>query len=261
MGRTVPSCSATGWELRATPAHHTIPPWRRRLRWMAVRPSRPAARSLRVRTRPARHHEAAAGADRAGHSSDVSLEPTRDDERTTDAVSPPARVSRERADGEWMQSRFGRRDRRGQSQVTVRFGGSLGLRYALTCVQVTPGTQVIFSGQFDERPLVGGEVPPRGTMPDPSSPLGLRRAATPRRRSRCRQRGRSLRQHLRPQHPRPRRHEGCGVRGALKAVLIGGCSPGRVRPAGVPGPVALRGHASACEPTPRHGGRRAADRL
>ena len=70
-----------------------------------------------------------------------------------------------------MQSRFGRRDGRGQSQVTVRFGGTLGLRYAPTCVQVTPGTQVIFSGQFDEHPLVGGEVPPRGTMLDPSSPL------------------------------------------------------------------------------------------
>jgi plastocyanin len=63
-------------------------------------------------------------------------------------------------------------DMRGQTQVTVRFGGALGFRYDPACFRVSPGTQVMFSGEFDQHPLVGGEVSMGMKLPDPSSPIG-----------------------------------------------------------------------------------------
>ena len=62
-------------------------------------------------------------------------------------------------------------DLRGRPQVTVHFGGALGLRYQPACFQVSPGTQVTFSGEFDQHPLVGGAISGGGKMPDPSSPF------------------------------------------------------------------------------------------
>jgi plastocyanin len=63
-------------------------------------------------------------------------------------------------------------DMRGQMQVTVRFGGALGFSYDPACFMVSPGTQVTFSGEFDQHPLVGGEVSGGMKVPDPSSPFG-----------------------------------------------------------------------------------------
>jgi plastocyanin len=63
-------------------------------------------------------------------------------------------------------------DMRGQMQVTVRFGGALGFSYDPACFRVSPGTQVTFSGEFDQHPLVGGEVSGGMKVPDPSSPFG-----------------------------------------------------------------------------------------
>jgi plastocyanin len=63
-------------------------------------------------------------------------------------------------------------DMRGQMGVTVRFGGALGFRYEPACLRVSPGTEVTFGGEFDEHPLVGGQVSGSTKAPDPSSPLG-----------------------------------------------------------------------------------------
>ena len=63
-------------------------------------------------------------------------------------------------------------DMRGQMRVTVRFGGALGFRYDPACFRVSPGTQVMFGGEFDQHPLVGGEVAMGMKVPDPSSPIG-----------------------------------------------------------------------------------------
>src|SRR5262245_66645423 len=63
-------------------------------------------------------------------------------------------------------------DMRGRAQVTVRFGGALGFAYQPDCLRVSPGTQVTFSGEFDEHPLVGGTVSAGAKMPDPTSPFG-----------------------------------------------------------------------------------------
>jgi len=62
-------------------------------------------------------------------------------------------------------------DMRGQPAVTVHFGGALGFRYDPACFEVSPGTQVTFSGAFDQHPLVGGEISGGEMMPDPSSPF------------------------------------------------------------------------------------------
>jgi len=63
-------------------------------------------------------------------------------------------------------------DLRGQMQVTVHFGGALGFTYDPACFMVSPGTQVTFSGEFDQHPLVGGDVSMGMKVPDPSSPIG-----------------------------------------------------------------------------------------
>jgi plastocyanin len=63
-------------------------------------------------------------------------------------------------------------DMRGQMRVTVQFGGAVGFSYEPACFVVSPGTQVTFSGEFDQHPLVGGEVSGGMKMPDPSSPFG-----------------------------------------------------------------------------------------
>jgi plastocyanin len=64
------------------------------------------------------------------------------------------------------------KDMRGQMQVTVHFGSALGFTYDPACFIVSPGTQVTFSGEFDQHPLVGGDVSMGMKVPDPSSPIG-----------------------------------------------------------------------------------------
>lgn len=50
------------------------------------------------------------------------------------------------------------RDRRGDSEVEIVFGGRQGERYFPACVRVRLGSVVRFSGRFDAHPLEPGPV-------------------------------------------------------------------------------------------------------
>jgi plastocyanin len=49
-------------------------------------------------------------------------------------------------------------DLTGQAQVTIVFGGGDGNLYSPRCIKVDVGTELVFNGNFDLHPLVGGEV-------------------------------------------------------------------------------------------------------
>jgi plastocyanin len=59
-------------------------------------------------------------------------------------------------------------DMTGQPNVTVVFGGAVGLTYSPKCIKVSAGTQVTFNGTFGSHPLVAGEVV--GTTKVPAAP-------------------------------------------------------------------------------------------
>jgi plastocyanin len=60
-------------------------------------------------------------------------------------------------------------DLTGQPAVTVTFAD---FAYTPPCFRVSAGTEVTFSGNFTEHPLVGGQVDGTGsTAPDPTSPF------------------------------------------------------------------------------------------
>jgi plastocyanin len=47
-------------------------------------------------------------------------------------------------------------DHTADSNVTITFGGSLGLKYAPACIKIAKGNSVTFSGSFSSHPLSGG---------------------------------------------------------------------------------------------------------
>lgn len=69
-------------------------------------------------------------------------------------------------------------DLTGVPAVTVTFGGALGDAYSPSCIQVTVGTSVTFTGDFAADPLLGGEGGPTplpalaGTTPLPTDAGG-----------------------------------------------------------------------------------------
>ena len=62
-------------------------------------------------------------------------------------------------------------DKTGQASVTISFGALSGLKYVPACINISPGTQVIFSGNFSIHPLVGGTFKDGVKMPDANSPI------------------------------------------------------------------------------------------
>jgi plastocyanin len=49
-------------------------------------------------------------------------------------------------------------DLTGQAQVMIAFGGAEGNLYTPRCIKVDVGTELVFNGNFDLHPLVGGEI-------------------------------------------------------------------------------------------------------
>jgi plastocyanin len=62
-------------------------------------------------------------------------------------------------------------DMTGQANVTINFGGTLGLVFVPACLKVTAGTMVTFEGDFTMHVLTGGVVANGVATPDPNSPI------------------------------------------------------------------------------------------
>ncbi len=62
-------------------------------------------------------------------------------------------------------------DMTGQSQITVEFGSSIGHRYVPGCIVVSVGTEIVFDGNFNPHPMVGGTVAGGTAVPDATSPF------------------------------------------------------------------------------------------